>query len=147
MQDFLLFAEEHRDYTFEQTLDLVIKGSKGSRCLELLQELRFDKVGDLIWPAGGGEDLYPVGESDLLFADHRNHIDLACERINPRIQMSVELDLGKRPMLASLHENKIVVGKQSFDQLRDRLVWVASQNRAQLSSEMRRVCSALASCW
>jgi len=58
--------------------------------ISLLQELRLDKVGDLIW-SSGGEDPYTVGKGNLLFRDHCNHLDLASERVSARVQMSVDL--------------------------------------------------------
>ena len=59
-----------RFYTSAKALSITIS---------LLQELRFDKVGDLIRPFGR-EDTYAVGKGDLLFGDNRNHVDLALAR-------------------------------------------------------------------
>jgi len=60
-----------RFYTSAEALSITIS---------LLQEFRFDKVGNLIWPSGR-EDPYTIREGDLLFGDHCNHIELARERV------------------------------------------------------------------
>jgi len=88
-----------------------------------LQELRLDKVGDLIW-SSGGEDLYPIGQGDLLLGDHGDHFDLAGERIGACVETTVDLDLGKRSVLVPFNKDEIVASKQAFDQLLDRLLGV-----------------------
>jgi len=102
---------------------ILARVEKVSRFAVPLQERLFDKVGDLIRPSWG-EDLYSIGQGDLLFGDHCNHLDLARERVGTRVETTVDLDLGKRPVFVPFNEDEIVVSEQTFDQFLDRLVRV-----------------------
>ncbi len=83
------------------------------------------------------EDPYPIEKGNFIFDDHRNHIDLARERVGARIQMSLDLNLGKRSVFVPFDKDEIVASKQTLDQPLDRLgrVGVAEQGTRLIGNE------------